>query len=154
MFDFNNDGREDIFVAGGHVMDNAEFSSSRKSRQPNTVFTNLGSGKFAAHSLPGEALHRGAAFGGFDRDGRIDAVVTRLNEKPVVLHNTSAGGNWIELRLVGHKQSRRHRRADSHYDRVRRAVEPGYNVGRLRMLKRSDRPFRTGRGRPGQTGSD
>ena len=106
MFDFNNDGRKDIFVAGGHVMDNAERSSGRQSRQPNVVFTNTGSGRFDATLLKGESLHRGAAFGDFDHDGRIDVVVTRLNEPPIVLHNTSAAGNWIVFRLIGHKSNR------------------------------------------------
>ncbi|MDQ2899858.1 MAG: FG-GAP-like repeat-containing protein, partial [Acidobacteriota bacterium] len=105
MFDFNNDGWKDIFVAGGHVMDNAELSSSRKSRQPNVVFTNR-AGRFDAKLLAGEALHRGAAFGDFDRDGRVDAVVTRLNEQPLVLRNVSAAGNWIDFRLIGHKSNR------------------------------------------------
>jgi len=50
-------------------MDNAELTSSRKSRQPNLVLVNNG-GKFETVTLPGEALHRGAAFGDFDRDGR------------------------------------------------------------------------------------
>jgi enediyne biosynthesis protein E4 len=106
MFDFNNDGWKDIFVAGGHVMDNAERSSGRQSRQPNMVFTNTGSGRFHAALLKGESLHRGAAFGDFDRDGRVDVVVTRLNESPLVLHNTSSAGNWIAIRLIGHKSNR------------------------------------------------
>ncbi len=106
MFDFNNDGWKDLFVAGGHVMDNSEASSGRKSRQPNLVFVNRGAGHFQGQVLPGEALHRGAAFGDFDRDGRIDVVVTRLNESPVVLRNTTQGGNWIAFRLIGHKSNR------------------------------------------------
>ena len=106
MFDFNNDGWKDIFVAGGHVMDNAERSSGRKSRQPNIVFLNSGSGHFDASFLDGEALNRGAAFGDFDRDGRVDVVVTRLNEQPIVLHNTSPVGNWIAFQLVGHRSNR------------------------------------------------
>jgi tetratricopeptide (TPR) repeat protein len=106
MFDFNNDGWKDLFVAGGNVMDNAELSSNRKTRQPNLVFLNRGGAKFDLQMLPGEALHRGAAFGDFDRDGRIDVVVTRLNEPPLVLRNTTNGGNWIEFRLVGHRSNR------------------------------------------------
>ncbi len=106
MFDFNNDGLKDIFVASGHVMDNAELSSSRQSRQPNIVFVNKGSGKFEARLLPGAGMHRGAAFGDFDRDGRMDAVVTRLNQEPFVLRNTTASGNWIAFRLIGHRSNR------------------------------------------------
>jgi hypothetical protein len=107
MFDFNNDGRKDLFTANGHVMDNEELTSNRQSRQPNSVFINQGNGTFRMQLLPGEAMHRGAAFGDFDHDGRIDAVVTRLNEKPLVLRNVSDGaGHWIALRLEGTRSNR------------------------------------------------
>lgn len=106
VFDFNNDGWKDLFVAGGHVMDNAEASSNRPSRQSSLVFLNKGRGRFDAERLPGEALHRGAAFGDFNRDGKVDVVVTRLNEPPLVLLNTSVAGNWIGFRLIGRKGNR------------------------------------------------
>jgi hypothetical protein len=102
MFDFDNDGYKDLFTADGHVMDNEELTSNRQSRQPNLVFVNQGNGAFRAQELAGTALHRGAAFGDFDRDGRVDVVVTRLNEKPLILRNTSLGsGHWLTLRLEG-----------------------------------------------------
>lgn len=105
-FDFNNDGWKDLFVAGGHVMDNAELSSGRPSRQPNLVFLNEG-GHFRMQTLSGEALHRGAAFADLDHDGRVDVVITRLNETPVVLFNrTEPRQNWIRFRLVGRKSNR------------------------------------------------
>ncbi|MGO4881252.1 MAG: FG-GAP-like repeat-containing protein [Bryobacteraceae bacterium] len=107
LYDFNNDGYKDIFVSGGHVLDNAELDSGRKSRQPNLIFPNQGDGTFALEPLPGEAFHRGAAFGDFNRDGKIDVVVARLNEKPLLLENVSPGaGHWIGLRLVGTRSNR------------------------------------------------
>jgi Tfp pilus assembly protein PilF len=106
-FDFNNDGYKDFFVAAGNVIDNAEAISSRQSRQPNLLFLNRGGGKFNLQLLPGDAFHRGTAFGDFDRDGRMDAVVTRLNESPVVLRNvTRSAGHWLALRLVGARSNR------------------------------------------------
>jgi Tfp pilus assembly protein PilF len=106
MFDLNNDGLKDLFTANGHVMDNAELTSSRQSKQANMVFVNLGDGTFRAQTLAGEAFHRGAAFADFNRDGRIDVAVTRLNEKPFLLWNRTAGGHWLRLRLTGSKSNR------------------------------------------------
>jgi Tfp pilus assembly protein PilF len=107
MFDLNNDGLKDLFSANGNVNDNADRISSRKSRQSNVVFLNRGDGVFDAQTLAGEALHRGAAFGDFDRDGRVDTVVTRLNEAPLVLYNrTPAAGHWIGFHLIGTRSNR------------------------------------------------
>jgi Tfp pilus assembly protein PilF len=107
MFDFNNDGFKDIFTANSHVMDNIELTTSRHSRQPNSIFLNKGDGTFDLEVLGSEALHRGAAFGDLDRDGRLDVVVTRLNEPPLVLRNVSAGtGHWIALDLKGTRSNR------------------------------------------------
>ncbi|NWG13674.1 MAG: VCBS repeat-containing protein [Acidobacteria bacterium] len=107
VYDFNNDGWKDIFTANGHAVDNVDMITSSKSRQPNTVFVNQGRGVFRLETLEGEALHRGCAFGDLDRDGRIDVVVTRLNEPPLVLRNvTQESGNWIRFILRGKRSNR------------------------------------------------
>jgi hypothetical protein len=108
MVDLDNDGALDLFVAGGHVQTNEELYSGRSSRQPNRVFRNLGDGTFQDVSRECGAdfqqagLHRGAAFGDLDDDGRIDAVVTRLNETVEVFHNeTEPAGHFLLLKLAG-----------------------------------------------------
>ena len=108
MVDLDNDGHLDLFVAGGHVQTNEELYTGRSSRQPNRVFRNLGDGTFRDVSRecgPGfqqTGLHRGAAFGDLDDDGRIDAVVTRLNEPVEVFHNqTEPSGRFLLLKLAG-----------------------------------------------------
>ncbi|MDX2152155.1 MAG: CRTAC1 family protein [Bryobacteraceae bacterium] len=107
LYDLNNDGWKDIFVAGGHVMDNADTTSNEPARQPNQVFVNRRGAAFSLELLPGAALHRGAAFGDFDRDGRVDVVVTRLNEAPLVLWNTTPqAGHWVSLKLTGSASNR------------------------------------------------
>jgi hypothetical protein len=107
VFDLNNDGWKDLFTANGHAVDNIELMTDRQARQPSTVFLNRGDGTFGIVTLPGEALHRGCAFGDLNGDGRIDAVVTRLNEAPLVLLNTSEeSGNWIRFRLRGTRSNR------------------------------------------------
>lgn len=113
MVDFDNDGWKDLFVARGNVLDNIGLYSIRKYEEPNTVFRNLGKGKFqdisgdAGPDLQKPAPHRGAAFGDLDNDGRIDAVVTVLNGPAKLFHNVGQNANhWILLKLVGTKSNR------------------------------------------------
>lgn len=114
IFDFDNDGWKDLFVARSNVMDNiSEVNSARHYPEPNTVFRNLGDGKFADVSATAgadfqkEAAHRGVAFGDLFNDGRIDAVVSVLNGPAELFHNISETGNhWILLKLVGTKSNR------------------------------------------------
>jgi hypothetical protein len=107
VFDFDNDGWKDVFVAAGDVQDNTELLSSGKSRQQNLLMLNEGQMKFRAAFAGTAAQHRGVAFGDFDRDGRVDAIVTRLNEPPVLLRNVSGTGNhWLAFRLTGVESNR------------------------------------------------
>jgi hypothetical protein len=113
IFDFDNDGRKDLFVARSNVLDNVALFSNRRYEEPNAVFRNLGNRRFqdasaeAGADFQRSAAHRGAAFGDLDNDGRIDAVVTVLNGKPRVFHNMSANTNhWISLKLIGARSNR------------------------------------------------
>jgi len=113
IFDFDNDGWKDLFVARSNVLDNIAQFSNRRYEEPNTVFRNLGNGKFenvssqAGPDFQVPAAHRGVAFGDLDNDGRIDAVVTVLNGHVKYFHNISKNSNhWILLKLVGKKSNR------------------------------------------------
>ena len=107
IMDFDNDGAKDVFVAAGDVQDNTELLSGRKSRQENMLLLNDGSGVFRGVPVGPAALNRGAAFGDFDRDGRIDVVVTRLNEPPLILRNVmDVGNHWIAIKLIGTRSNR------------------------------------------------
>jgi hypothetical protein len=45
---------------------------------------------------------RGAAFGDYDNDGDIDAVVLNLGDLPSLLRNDGGNAqNWIKLKLIG-----------------------------------------------------
>jgi hypothetical protein len=45
---------------------------------------------------------RGAAFGDYDNDGDIDAVVLNLGDAPSLLRNDGGNAqNWIKLKLIG-----------------------------------------------------
>jgi enediyne biosynthesis protein E4 len=113
IVDFNNDGRKDLFVAGGDVMHpDGEFRE--KVRQTNLVMAGLADFRFA-DATPGagpdfstkKATHRGAAFGDLDNDGRVDVVVTALDEGVEVWRNVSPTPNrWLCVRTVGTRSNR------------------------------------------------
>jgi hypothetical protein len=107
IYDFNNDGRKDLFCANGDLNENAEAISGRAARQSNAVLAQQADGTFEPVKIGPVARYRGTAFGDFDNDGRVDVVVSRLGERPLVLRNTSASGNhWVGLKLVGGKSNR------------------------------------------------
>jgi hypothetical protein len=107
IYDFDNDGRKDLLAVCGDVQDNTEVFSSLKSRQPNLVLQNEGREPFVPCTFGTPALHRGAAFADFDRDGRVDVAVSRIGETAVVYRNESPGTrHWLGLRLIGSKSNR------------------------------------------------
>ncbi|MEZ5398154.1 MAG: CRTAC1 family protein [Bryobacteraceae bacterium] len=107
VYDFDLDGRKDIFVANGDVQDNTDTYSNRASKQPNQLLRNKGDGTFEDIRFGDPAQHRGAAFGDLDGDGRVDAVVTRLNGEPVFYRNAyGPGRHWIGVRLRGTASNR------------------------------------------------
>ncbi len=65
----------------------------------------MSAGAGADFQIP--AAHRGVAFGDFDNDGRIDAVVSVLGAPARVFRNISPGGNhWLILKLEGSRSNR------------------------------------------------
>ncbi len=113
IVDLDNDGWKDLYVARSNVIDNVALFTQRQYGEPNTIFRNLGTGRFqdvTATTGPGfqePAVNRGAAFGDLDNDGRMDLVVNVLNGKARVFHNTTKNENhWVLLKLTGVKSNR------------------------------------------------
>jgi hypothetical protein len=72
------------------------------------MLVNLGNKRFADVTAgAGADFHtagrrRGAAFGDYDGDGRIDVVVSRIGEPAELFRNVTPGSNhWLGLRLRG-----------------------------------------------------
>ncbi|MGH9339824.1 MAG: CRTAC1 family protein [Acidobacteriota bacterium] len=113
IFDFNNDGWKDLFVAAGDVMDPRGGFGDRV-LQTNGLFINTKNGKFAdAAAGAGQefatrkAVHRGAAFGDLDNDGRIDVVVSALNDPIEIWRNVSPSSNhWLMIATTGTRSNR------------------------------------------------
>jgi hypothetical protein len=111
LFDFDNDGWKDLFTANSHVNDLVEMFEPARYKEPNAVFRNLGNGTFADESAAfGQdrvRVHRGSAFADLNGDGKIDAVVSCLEEPAEIWENISPdGNNWIILKLVGVRSNR------------------------------------------------
>lgn len=113
MFDFNNDGWKDMITANAHANHRIELWESTDYRQTNTLLINQKNGKFL--DLSAEAgpdfqvprAHRGTACGDLNNDGKIDVVVTSIEDETEVWKNVSpVENNWIIFKLVGTKTNR------------------------------------------------
>jgi enediyne biosynthesis protein E4 len=113
IFDFDNDGWKDIFIANAAILDNSEVIDNLPYKLPNTILQNNGDGTFADVSATAgrtfqvPAAHRGAAFGDLNNDGLIDAVTNCLDSAPEVwINRTRCGNHWLLINLVGSKSNR------------------------------------------------
>lgn len=111
-FDFDNDGFKDLFTANASILDNARQVENLPDALPLSVFRNQEmrfedvSGGAGAGFLA-RRVHRGAAFGDFNNDGRIDIAVNALNQPAKLLINaTPDAGQWLLIELQGTRSNR------------------------------------------------
>jgi hypothetical protein len=102
FLDLDHHGWEDLVIADGHAIRHPTGSTRR---QRPVLLRNQG-GKFKAITARGgpyfrqEHLARGVALGDLDNDGKIDLVISHMNEPVAVLRNIAPGGNhWLGVGL-------------------------------------------------------
>ena len=114
FFDYDLDGRMDIFAANGHVADDiSRVQPNVKYAQQPHLFRNAGGRRFedvtrrlgADFGRP--MVARGAAYTDYDADGDLDVIVTTNNGPARLLRNDGGNHNrWIRVSVIGTRSNR------------------------------------------------
>jgi hypothetical protein len=112
--DVDNDGFPDLLVVNGHVypeVDQAQLGTAYK--EPRFLYLNLGNGKFrdvsgtAGPGLSEPLSGRGLAIADLWNDGRLEAIVNNLSDRPLLLVNQAKNANhWLGIKLRGTRSNR------------------------------------------------
>ena len=109
LFDYDNDGDLDIFVANGHTfqyLDNYDLLIPQKDQffryDGDGIFTDLSAATGIA-ALP-YRVGRGVAFGDYDSDGDVDIFIVNNHDRAVLLRNEGGNrNNWLHVKVIGTK---------------------------------------------------
>jgi hypothetical protein len=113
FFDYDLDGREDLFLSNGHVENTVhEVQKAVTYRQPPSLYWNAGNGRMSdatkTAGLEKPFVGRGAAFGDLDGDGDLDIVLVE-NGGPahLFLNGADARGRSVRIDFEGSGASNR-----------------------------------------------
>ncbi|QDT07361.1 ASPIC and UnbV [Rubripirellula lacrimiformis] len=112
-FDYDLDGRSDLFCANGHLEDDINrVQPSQHYEQPPQLFWNAGPQSATEFVQANESqvgadlfrpmVGRGASYADIDNDGDLDVLITTAGQKPRLLRNDqSLDHHWLRIKLVG-----------------------------------------------------
>jgi len=105
IYDFDNDGLLDILTFHGGLIHLVP--------EEHSVYRGMGNAKFVDVSKQAgpvfdvKTVARGACFGDYDNDGKVDAFLVNLGAQGTLFHNVSTNtGHWITIQLKGTKSNR------------------------------------------------
>lgn len=114
FFDYDLDGREDIFLANGHVADDiSKVQPKIAYAQPPKLFRNLGKKRFEevsrrmGNNFQQAMIARGAAYGDFDNDGDLDILVSTNGGYAKLFRNEAGNQNRaLRIKTIGEKSNK------------------------------------------------
>jgi hypothetical protein len=115
FFDYDLDGRQDLFQANGHLENDINIvQPSQTYAQSPQLFWNCGAicrTRFIEVSDSGDLseslVGRGATYADIDADGDLDVVIVQNGRRAVLLRNDQQlGHHWLRLQLQGRGSNR------------------------------------------------
>jgi enediyne biosynthesis protein E4 len=106
FFDADLDGWEDLFVSNGHAIVFPTGKNASRRQRPVLLLNQGGKFREAGRRLGDyygtPRLGRGVGLGDLDNDGRVDLVVSHMNEPAAVLRGVGGQDHhWLGVELVG-----------------------------------------------------
>ena len=104
LFDYDNDGDLDIFVANGSTFQELHRPEVLIAQQ-DALFRNNGDETFTDVSAEAGIAQlplrvgRGTTFGDYDNDGDVDIFIVNNHATTTLLRNEAAGMNWLHVKL-------------------------------------------------------
>ncbi|MGF1671432.1 MAG: CRTAC1 family protein, partial [Balneolaceae bacterium] len=113
FFDFDNDGRPDLFVSNGHTNQRQDQPTALVGMNDQLYWNrNNEEGFYEISSIAGDyfskkLVGRGGAYADYNNNGNLDLVINNHNGPAVLLENqTETDYNWFQVSLEGTASNR------------------------------------------------